>query len=132
MTTTDIASLVLRLVVGTIFVAQGYRKTLSPPDASHGRTNLARLISGSSLPAPRTVAWFVGVTELVAGALVLVGALTVAASLALSAVLVAAIGFKLRAGFLGGWDWPLACLGGTLALALLGAGAVSIDALFVR
>ena len=48
----------------------------------------------------------------------------------LAAILVVAIaGFKWRAGFLGGWDWPFSVLAILSAIFILGAGAWSVDAL---
>jgi len=75
------------------------------------------------------LAWVVGLTELVGGAALLVGLFTRVATLPLSIILVAAIvGYKWEQGFLGGWDWPFSVLGIVLAITLLGAGPISLDA----
>ena len=124
------AALVLRLVAGTIFVVQGWRKVVSAPDAPHGRKNLERLIARRNLPQPARLALLVGLTELVGGAALLVGLLTRLVTVPLAVVLVVAIvGYKWEQGFLGGWDWPFSVLGIVIALALLGAGPLSLDAL---
>jgi uncharacterized membrane protein YphA (DoxX/SURF4 family) len=103
---------------------------MGPPDAPHGRENLERLIARRRLPRPDLLAQLVGVTELVGGAALLLGLLTRVATLPLAIVLVVAIGgYKWEQGFLGGWDWPFSVLGIVLAIALLGAGPVSVDAL---
>ena len=123
------AALVLRLVAGGIFVAQGWRKVVAPPDAPHGRANLEAMIARRSLPRPALLATAVGWTELICGAALLVGLLTRVAALPLAVVLMVAIaGYKWQQGFFGGWDWPLSVLAMVLAIALLGAGQISLDA----
>jgi putative oxidoreductase len=126
-----VATLGLRLVAGAIFVAQGWRKLFAAPDAPHGRANLERLIARRALPRPALWAVLVAWTELIGGVLLLVGLLTRLAALPLAVVLLVAIfGYKWESGFLGGWDWPLSVLGIVLAIALLGAGPLSLDGLF--
>jgi uncharacterized membrane protein YphA (DoxX/SURF4 family) len=124
-----LATLGLRLVAAAIFIAQGWRKLFAAPDAPHGRANLERLIAKRRLPRPELWATLVAWTELIGGTLLLVGLLTRLAALPLVIVLLVAIfGYKWEAGFLGGWDWPFSVLGIVVAIALLGAGAVSLDA----
>ncbi|TMD67799.1 MAG: DoxX family protein [Chloroflexi bacterium] len=124
----DLAIVVLRLAVAAIFIAQGWRKLLAPAEAPHGRANLQRMISSGGFPAAAPLAILVGLAELGGGTLVLAGLLTRLAVLPLIAILLVAIGrFKWKAGFLGGWDWPLAVLGACAALLLLGAGRLSLD-----
>lgn len=133
MTGPDAAALVLRVVVASIFLVQGQRKTLAPDDIPHGRADLVRVIAAAGLPLPRAVAWSTGVVEIVGGICVLLGVFTVAAAIALSGVLLGAIAIaKWKAGFVAGWDWPLACLACTIALALLGPGPFSMDAAVIQ
>jgi putative oxidoreductase len=123
------AELVLRLVAGAIFFAQGWRKVVSAADAPHGRMNLERLIARRDLPRPDVLARVVGLTELIGGAALLVGLLTRVATLPLMVILVVAIvGYKREQGFHGGWDWPFSVLGIVVAIALLGGGPLSLDA----
>jgi putative oxidoreductase len=124
----DLGLLVLRIVVGGIFVAQGSRKLFSDPDISHGRHGLERLVRQLGFPLPTQTALVVSLSELVFGSLVMIGLLTQLACIPLAVVLLVAVRAKWSAGFFGGWDWPLAVLGSTVALLLLGPGAISIDA----
>jgi putative oxidoreductase len=124
----DIADLVLRVVVGSIFIVQGYRKLFGAPDVKGGGAALREMIRANGLPAPQLLAWVVSVIELGGGILVLVGLATrfVAIPLALTLV-VAIVRFKWKDGFQFGWDWPFSVLGSTLATSLLGAGTISVD-----
>jgi putative oxidoreductase len=124
----DLAVLVLRCVAGAIFVAQGYRKLFGAPDAHHGRSNLVSMISGRGLPRAGQLAVLTSVVELVFGSLVLVGWLTWLAVIPLMLLLLGAIVlFKVREGFIGGWDWPLSVMAALVAILLLGAGEYSVD-----
>ena len=126
----DVATLILRLTAGAIFVAQGFVKLTRPPDVPHGRANLEAMIAQRGLPRPRETAVLVSAIELVFGLMVLVGMSTRLATVPLAGVLLVAIaGFKFRSGFIGGWDWPLSVLTILVAIALLGPGAYSVDAL---
>lgn len=126
--TADIASLILRLVVGAIFFAQGLRKLFSDPHAPHGRAGLQEMIAEKGLPQSAALALGVSALELFGGLLVMIGLLTRLVLVPLSLLLVAAIaGFKWRSGFIGGWDWPLSVMGGCAALFVLGPGSFSLD-----
>ncbi len=124
------AALLLRLAAGMIFIAQGVRKLIASPDAPHGRDALAEMIRRQGWPWAGRLAIVVAATELLCGVMVLIGLLTRFAAIPLAAILVVAIlGFKRKAGFLGGWDWPFSVLAIVVAIFVLGAGAWSIDAL---
>lgn len=124
----DAAELILRLVVGSIFVVQGYRKLFAPAGAKGSGAALQEMIRNAGFPSPDLLARLVAVVELVGGILLVIGLGTRIASIPLALTLVVAIArFKWKDGFQGGWDWPFSVLGGTLALLLLGAGSTSLD-----
>jgi uncharacterized membrane protein YphA (DoxX/SURF4 family) len=128
--TVALAALVLRLAAGSIFTVQGARKLFAARAAPHGRDALAAMIRGRGLPQPDRQAWLVAATEFVSGLGLFAGFLTRVVVLPLAGILVVAIvGFKWRAGFLGGWDWPFSVLAILSAIFVLGAGAWSVDAL---
>jgi putative oxidoreductase len=124
-------SLVLiRLLVGPVFLAEGVQKFLFPAALGVGR--FAKI----GIPAPEVMAPFVGVVEIVCGSLVLVGLLTRAAAIALFIDILVAIATTktpiLRdKGF---WamaheartDWSM--LLGALFLVIVGPGVASLDA----
>jgi len=138
------ATILIRLLVGAVFLSEGIQKFLYPDAVGIGR--FAKI----GLPAPELLAPFVAVVEIGAGALLLLGLLTRLAALALIIDMVVAIlstkipillgtgfwGFSLtklpRYGF---WsmaheartDWSM--LLGSLFLLLVGAGLWSLDAL---
>lgn len=124
----DIADLILRVVVGSIFIVQGYHKLFGPPDVKGGGAALREMIRANGLPAPQVLARVVSVIEFGGGIVLLVGLATrfVAIPLALTLV-VAIVRFKWKEGFQFGWDWPFSVLGSTLAISLLGAGTISVD-----
>jgi putative oxidoreductase len=137
------AIVLVRLMVGAVFVSEGVQKFLFPAEVGAGR--FAKI----GIPWPSSSAAFVGVVEIVCGALVLVGLLTRLAALPLIADMLVALtstkiplllghgfwGFSLasfpRYGF---WtmaheartDWSM--LLGSLFLAIIGPGRWSLDA----
>jgi putative oxidoreductase len=123
-------NLLIRVMVGLVFISEGVQKFLYPDDVGAGR--FAKI----GLPAPGTLAPFVGGVEIVCGLLVVIGLLTRFAVLPLLVVMFTALGstkvpILLKSGF---WkmaheartDWAM--LLGLLFLLLAGAGAWSFDA----
>ena len=126
-----------------VFISEGGQKFLFPAEVGAGR--FAKI----GVPSPEVVAPFVGVVEIVCGALILLGLFTRLAAVPLVVVMLAALlstkipvllghgfwGFSLRQlPYYGFWgmaheartDWSM--LLGSIFLLVVGAGAWSIDA----
>lgn len=132
----------IRAAVGFVFVTEGIQKFLDP--AAFGAGRFARI----GIPAPDAIGSFVGVVEIAAGVLVVLGLLTRLAAFALVIdMLVAIVSTKLPIllghGFLGfaspsgaSGFWPMAhearvdiaMLFGCAFLIVSGAGPLSLDA----
>ena len=126
------AVILIRLVVGAVFLAEGIQKFLYPDALGVGR------FAKVGIPAPEVMAPFVGVCEIVCGVLFLLGLLTRFAAVTMIIDMVVAISttkvpILLNEGF---WkmaheartDWAM--LLGSLFLLLVGAGKWSLDATF--
>lgn len=141
------ATILIRLMVGLVFVSEGAQKFLEP--ASVGAARFARI----GIASPELVAGAVGIVEIACGALVVVGLLTRLAAIPLVLVMLGAfVTTKLpillgrdvgpfqvreldRYGFLSlaheaRTDWAM--LLGSLFLVLVGAGAWSLDRWLTR
>ena len=131
-TTAPASVILVRLVVGGVFLSEGIQKFLFPGDLGVGR------FVKIGIPAPEFFAPFVGVCEIAGGALILAGLLTRLAAIPLIIDMVVAISTtKLpmlsKTGF-----WATAhearvdfsMLLGAIFLLIVGAGAWSADALF--
>ncbi|MGA3024792.1 MAG: DoxX family protein [Bryobacteraceae bacterium] len=123
------AMVLVRLLVGAVFLSEGIQKFLYPAALGAGR--FAKI----GIPDPSFSAPFVGVVEIVFGAMIVVGLLTRLAAIPLLidigvAILTTKIPMLLHQGF-----WPAAheartdfcMLLGLLFLILEGAGAISVD-----
>jgi putative oxidoreductase len=128
------AVVLVRLIVGAVFLSEGVQKFLFPDALGVGR--FAKI----GIPAPEVMAPFVGVCVVVCGALFLLGLLTRFAAVTMIIDMVVAISttkvpLLLHDGF---WkmaheartDWSM--LLGSLFLLVVGAGAWSVDAMLAR
>lgn len=79
------ANLIVRLLVGLVFLPEGVKKFLFPEQWGSGR--FARI----GIPAPHLMAQFVGAVEIVCGTLLLIGLLTRLAAIPLLIDIVVAI-----------------------------------------
>jgi putative oxidoreductase len=124
------ATVLVRLLVGGVFVSEGIQKFLYPDALGVGR------FVKIGIPAPSVMSPFVGVVEIVCGVLLIAGLLTRAATIPLIVdMLVAIATTKLpilrKSGF-----WAMAheartdysMLLGCAFLLLVGAGRLSLDA----
>jgi uncharacterized membrane protein YphA (DoxX/SURF4 family) len=118
------AVLLIRVMVGGVFVSEGVQKFLFPDQLGVGR------FTKVGLPSPELLAPFVGTMEIICGSLVLLGLITRLATLPLLAIMSVALAttespILFNQGF---WaaaheartDWSLFL--GALFLLLLGAG----------
>lgn len=124
------ANAVVRVLVGAVFLSEGIQKFLFPDALGVGR------FTKIGIPIPHVSAPFVGVVEIVAGALLLMGLLTrVAAILLLIDISVAIATTKIPMAFSKGFwaaaheartDWAMFL--GLVFLLAAGAGSRSLDA----
>jgi len=122
--------LLLRVLVGWVFLSEGIQKFLFPTSLGAGRFLKIGIV------APQFTGPFVGVVEIVCGTMLIVGFFTVLATLPLLIdILVAIATTKLnvlaKQGF---WSTmhdgrtDFCMLLGLIAIVLLGAGSLSLDA----
>jgi len=128
------AVILVRLMVGAVFLSEGIQKFLFAAELGVGR------FTKIGIPAPELLAPFVGTCEIACGLLVLLGLLTRFAAVPLIAVMLVAIAttkipMLMSKGF---WamaheariDWSM--LLGASYLLIVGAGAWSLDAMLRR
>lgn len=125
----SLAILLIRILVGWVFLSEGIQKFLFPATLGTGR--FAKI----GIPAPQFTGPFVGAVEIVCGVMLIFGFLTVLATIPLLIdILVAISTTKLsvldKQGFWvtmhdGRTDFCM--LLGLVAIALLGAGSLSFD-----
>jgi len=141
------AVLLIRLMVGAVFLSEGMQKFLFSEEVGSGRFRKI------GIPNPDMTAPLVGTFEIICGILILLGLLTRLAAIPLIIIMLAAIfstkipillgyefwGFSLRkVSYYGLWgmaheartDWAM--LLGSLFLLIVGAGKLSIDAYLTR
>jgi putative oxidoreductase len=124
------ATVLVRLMVGCVFLSEGIQKFLFPQALGVGR------FVKIGIPAPQFFAPFVGVVEIVGGTMVILGLLTRLAAIPLLidicvAILTTKLPMLAKSGF-----WPtaheartdLCMLLGTIFLILVSGGPHSLDA----
>ena len=123
------AVLLIRFIVGTVFLSEGIQKFLFPDALGVGRFMKIGIV------APEIMAPFVGTVEIVGAILILIGLLTRPASIALIIDMLVAIWTTKVPIFVekGFWamaheartDWSM--LLGSIALLIIGSGKWSLD-----
>lgn len=123
------AIVLIRVLVGWVFVSEGVQKFLFPVQLGVGR--FAKI----GIPAAHIMAPFVGTVEIVCGALLLIGLFTRLAAIPLLGVILTAIATTKipMIGKTGIWSMlhearvDISMLLGLLFLLIVGAGAWSVD-----
>lgn len=124
------ATVLVRLIVGAVFLSEGIQKFLFPDALGVGR------FTQIGIPAPEVMAPFVGTVETVCGALLLLGLATRLAAIPLAIDMLVAIGSTKVPILLSKGVWAMAhearvdwsMLLGALFLLVVGAGPWSLDA----
>ncbi|MCS5480410.1 DoxX family protein [Corynebacterium sp. YIM 101645] len=127
----DAALLFLRIVLGTVFVAHGWDKLFLT-----GLTETTGQFSAWGVPQPKFSVWLVMATELLGGALLVVGLLTTLVAGVLALLMVAALWFvHVGAGFFtttGGVEFPVVMVAALMMIVVFGAGRASLDGVLTR
>ncbi len=124
------ALLLIRVLVGWVFVSEGIQKFLFPAQLGVGR------FEKIGIPAPQVMAPFVGTVEIVGGTLLLAGLFTRLAAIPLLAVILVAIATTKIPMLSKSGVWTMlheartdfSMLLGLVFLLITGAGTISLDA----
>lgn len=127
----DAALALLRLVVGTVFIAHGAQKLFQ-----YGLAGVAGSFGQMGIPMAEIAGPAAAFVEFFGGVALVLGLLTRLAGVGLAITMLGAIFFAhLAQGFFaqnGGYEFPLTLAAATAALALAGAGRWSLDALIAQ
>jgi putative oxidoreductase len=131
----DAGLLILRIVVGLLFVGHGLQK-LAGWFGGHGIAGTAGFFGSLGLKPAKFWAVMAGLAETLGGAGLALGLLTPFAAAAVIAVMLSAIAFvhwsKGIWAMDGGYEYNLVLLASAAVIGLMGAGAYSVDASLTR
>lgn len=124
------ALILIRILVGWVFVSEGVQKFLFPAQLGVGR------FQKIGIPSPHLMAPFVGTVEIVCGSLLLIGLFTRLAAIPLLAVILVAIATTKIPMLAKTGVWSMlhearadfSMLLGLLFLLITGAGSLALDA----
>lgn len=127
----DFAPLILRVGLGVVFLMHGYDKVFVK-----GHAGITGFMGMLGLPLPELMAYILAYGELIAGALLIVGAFTYWAALFAAVVaIVAWILVHASKGFWisdGGYEFIMLILAAALAVKISGPGKYSVDAMMSK
>ena len=118
----NFAPLILRVVLGLVFVAHGYPKLFT------GFSQTAGWFDSVGIKPGKFWAFVVGAVEFFGGIALVLGFATQLAALLIAINMVVAMAkVKFKMGFVNGYELDLILLAAALSLTLTGAGAFAID-----
>ncbi len=126
----DWAVAIVRVIIGLVFVAHGGQKLFT-----YGMAGTTGAFGQMGIPLAGIVAPLITVLELFGGLALIAGFLTRVVSLGLVFNMIGAIAFvHISAGFFmpAGYEFALTLLLGSVALAIAGGGAASVDSLIAN
>lgn len=120
--------LILRVVVGLIFLWHGLGKLVGPPFAGGGIEGTAGFFGQVGIPMPTIAAWAVGLLESLGGlALILGVAVSMVGLLLAIDMAVAILKVTIKKGLLPGSDLELMLLAAAVCLMLAGPGIMAVQ-----
>lgn len=127
----DFALLLLRFVLGVVFVARGYERWFGT-----GMRASAKELANAGVPQPQFSAYLVGTVELIGGVFLIIGLLTtITAALLAVVILFAGYFVHLPNGFFaenGGVEYPLVLAASLFMIVVFGTGRASLDGVLTR
>lgn len=124
----DFGLLILRLVLGGLFVAHGLDRLFNWFSGEGGMGATRDLISGFGFTEPGILSWVLAITETAGGVLVILGLFFPAGAAAILGVMVNVIVVKANWNtFLGGVEMEMMYAAAAFALLFTGPGRVALD-----